>query len=58
MLLQVQFTLESLDTDVDPEHVRIEVQGPNSTPQYSIRWEGQLGYGEFVPIEPGPHRVS
>ena len=58
LCFQVTFTLQCVDDDVNTNNVRIEVHGPNSKPPVRMRWNSGQGYGEFVPVEPGPHRVS
>ena len=50
--------MQCVDDDVNTNNVRIEVHGPNSKPPVRMRWNSGQGYGEFVPVEPGPHRVS
>ena len=55
--VQVTFTLLSVNDDVDVEQVCLEVHGPNSKPPVRVRWDGAKGMGEFVPVEPGPHKV-
>lgn len=55
---QSNFSVRIEDESVQPQDVRAEIKGPDSTPSVRFTWTGSIGDGLFTPKETGMHRLN
>lgn len=57
ILVQYEISLNSTDTHSSDRKVHVSVSGPSTRPSANLKWQGHAATCDFIPLEPGMHKV-